>query len=67
MDFDFSEVGFTSYTRVRVRDLFKGQDLGVFSGSFSTAMVATVAGGIESHGVLMLRLSYEPQYGAGEF
>ena len=69
MGFDFSEVGFGSDTLVRVRDLFKGRDLGVFSGRFSTAEVAGGSGGVEPHGVLMLRLSYEPQYGggAGEF
>ena len=39
MGFDFSEVGFGSDTLVRVRDLFNGRDLGVFSGSFSTAEV----------------------------
>jgi hypothetical protein len=34
VDFEFSAVGFTSNTRVRVRDLFKGQGVGVFSVSF---------------------------------
>ena len=54
--FDFSDVGFAPDTRVRVRDLLKGADLGVFVGRFEPTAV------VPPHGVLMLKLAYEPEY-----
>ena len=38
------------------RDLLKGEDLGVFAGRFEPAAV------VPPHGVLMLKLTYEPEY-----
>ena len=56
--FDFRDVGFAPDTRVRVRDLIKGEDLGVFAGRFEPAAA------VRPHGVLMLKLTYEPEYNA---
>jgi hypothetical protein len=52
----FTDVGFSPYTRVKVRDLFAHQDLGVFVGSFSSTA------SVPLHGVLMLKLTFEPMY-----
>jgi len=57
VEFDFNAVGFAPDTFVRVADLFNAKDLGVFKeGKFVSAE------GIAPHGVLMLKLVYEPQY-----
>jgi len=54
--FDFSDVGFAPDTLVRVRDLIKGEDAGVFSGRFEPSAA------VPPHGTLMLKLTYEPMY-----
>jgi hypothetical protein len=60
ISFDFTSVGFAPDTLVRVRDLYESKDLGVFTGSFTTAAA------VPAHGVLMLKLTYEPKYRADE-
>ena len=56
ISFDFRDVGFAPDTLVRVRDLIKGEDVGVFSGSFESSVA------VPPHGALMLKLTYEPEY-----
>lgn len=54
--FKLSDVGFAFNTRVAVRDVFGGENLGVHVGTFTTTRA------IPLHGVLLLWLSYSPQY-----
>lgn len=57
LSLDLLEAGFSSYTRVAVFDVFSEKELGWHTGSFETVEP------IPTHGVLLLRLSYSPQYG----
>jgi hypothetical protein len=54
----FIDAGFSPDTRVAVHDVFAGQPLGWHKRMFVTPAP------ILSHGVLLLRLSYSPQYSA---
>lgn len=49
-----SDLGFAQDTRVHVKDVFAGQDLGIHTGTFVTTNP------IGYHDVLLLRLSYSP-------
>ena len=57
--FELRDAGFAPDTNVRVRDLFKAQEIGVFAGAFRPSAP------LAPHAVQMLRLSFEPQYKAG--
>ena len=52
---DLAAVGFAAVDRVHARDLFKGKDLGAFSGVVHS--VGETA--IPAHGVIMLRLELQ--------
>jgi hypothetical protein len=54
VSFDLADAGFAADTRVHVKDLFEGIDLGVHVGEFATSQP------IPWHGVTLLRLSYAP-------
>ena len=54
--FSLSDVGFAFNTRVAVRDVFAKAELGVHVGTYATTR------SIPLHGVLLLWLSYSPQY-----
>lgn len=52
------EAGFSTDTRTAVTDVFREKSLGWHTGVFS------IPTPVNSHGVLLLRLSYSPQYGS---
>ena len=52
------EAGFSTDTRVSVRDVYKEDHLGWHTFTYKTARA------IPPHGVILLRLSYSPQYAA---
>jgi hypothetical protein len=54
------EAGFSSDTRVAVRDLFHRENLGWHTFNFKTTRA------IPPHGVVLLRLAYSPVYAAAE-
>jgi len=51
------EAGFSTETRAAITDVFSEKSLGWHTGVFS------IPKNVNSHGVLLLRLSYSPQYG----
>ena len=51
------EAGFSTETRCAVTDIFAEESLGWHTGAFD------VPKPVNSHGVLLLRLSYSPMYG----
>ena len=53
---DLTAAGFAFNTKVSIRSLFDGKELGVFAGAFETPAP------IALHGTLLLRLTYKPQY-----
>ena len=54
--FDLIDTGFSTDTRVAIHDVYEGTDLGWHTFTYATARP------IAAHGVMLLRLSYSPQY-----
>ena len=54
--FKLTDAGFNFNTRVSVRELFSGEELGIHVGEFATAEA------IPLHGTQLLRLTYAPLY-----
>jgi alpha-galactosidase len=49
MDFTWEELGYPSYLKATVRDLWQKKDLGFFTGKYGVT--------VESHGVMMFRVT----------